>query len=100
MDQQKYCGTAAWHAALRVQLRLAPGNCHVRTRILSVEPVVLSENVGARNCLQEKEPGQLVSEVRDGTGERAGGEWRILLATRRYAGRSAGNVAVVSENHG
>ena len=34
---------------------------------------------------RKKEPGELVSQVRDGAGERAGGE-RVLLAARRYAG--------------
>ena len=66
--------------ALGFQLRLAAGNFDVRAGILPVEPVVLSADVGARNRIPEKEPGELVSEVLHGAGERAGGErgycWR------------------------
>src|SRR5262252_3606819 len=62
--------------------------------------MVLSEDAREGHRLQEKEPGELVSQVLHGAGERAGGERRLLLAARGHAGGSTGDRAVVFENHG
>ena len=47
--------------------------------VLPLEPVVLFEDGGAGAGVSAVEQGELVSAVRDGAGERAGG-WRMLLA--------------------
>ena len=58
---------------VRIQLRLAQGNFHLRAGILSLESVVFSAHAGARHRLPKKEPRELVPEMPDGAGERAGG---------------------------
>src|SRR5258708_4065330 len=98
MDQQEHCGISARPAALWLQLRLAARDFHLRAGILPLEPVVLPAHAGARAGLPQEEPRELVSQVLHGAGQRAGGEWRLLLAARRYAGGIARNRAVVPED--
>ena len=62
-----------------LRLRLVAGSHHLPARVLPLEPVVLSEAVRARAGLPQEEQGELVSEVRDGAGERTSGR-RMLLA--------------------
>ena len=81
-----------------LQLRLAARDFHVRAGILPLEPVVFSADAGEGNRLPQKEPRELVSEVRDGAGERAG-DRRVLLAARDDAGGSEGDRAVVLPHH-
>src|SRR5260370_9421021 len=98
MDEQKHCGISARVEALWVQLRLASGDFDVRAGILPLEPMVFPGDAGPRAGVPEKEPRELVSQVLHGAGQRAGGEWRLLLAARRYAGGIARNRAVVPED--
>src|ERR1051326_4264508 len=77
-----------------VCLRLVAGSYDLLARLLPVEPVVLSQALRERIGLSQKEQGQLVSEVCDRAGERAGGRW-MLLASRRHTGRAARVGAVV-----
>ena len=67
--------------ALRVQLRLGLRGLHLRAGVLSLEPVVLPEDAGARHGVSQGSAGQLVPEVLHRAGQRAGGQ-RLLLAAR------------------
>ena len=83
---------------LRLQLRLGPRSLHLRARILSLEPVVLPQDAGARPGLPQKGAGQLVSQMRHRAGQRAGGG-RLLLASRDDARRTARAGTVVPQDH-
>src|SRR4051812_40915949 len=98
MDAPEYRGDEEDASALRVQLRLGPRSLDVRAGILSLEPVVLPADAGARTGVSQKSAGQLVSKVRDGAGERAGRRG-MLLAARRHTRRAARAGAVVPEDH-
>jgi hypothetical protein len=69
----------------RLRLRLVARSHDLLARVLSLEPMVLSEALRAGIGLPQKEQGQLVSELRHGFGKRAGRE-RMLLASRRHPG--------------
>ena len=75
-----------------------PRNLHLRARILPLEPVVFSAHAGARPGLSQAQPGELVPQVPDRAGQRAGGG-RLLLAARRYAGGSQRDRAMVPAHH-
>ncbi len=79
-------------------LRLVPRSHHLPARLLQMEPMVLHQAVREGPGLSQKEPGQLVSKMRHGIGQRAGGE-RMLLASRRHPGRAARTGAVVPAHH-
>ena len=81
-----------------LQLRLGPRSHHLRARILSLEPVVLPEDAGARPGLSQEGAGQLVPGVRHRAGQRTGGG-RLLLAARDHAGGAARAGTVVLEDH-
>ena len=66
----------------RYGFRLGQRDHDLPAGLLSLEPVVLSEDAGARACLSQAEQGELVSAVRHRACERAGGK-RLLLAARR-----------------
>src|SRR6267142_2236299 len=80
MDEHEYRIVQARVPAVRVQLRLAQGNFHLRAGVLPVEPMVFSADARARYRLPETQPGELVPEVPNRAGQRAGGE-RVLLAS-------------------
>ena len=86
------------HRRMALQLRLVARGHHLRARILPLEPVVLSEDAGARPGLSQESAGQLVSRVRHRAGQRAGGG-RLLLASRRHARRAARTRTVVPAHH-
>ena len=54
MDHQQHRPDEGADAAHGFWLRLGPRNLHLRARILSLEPVVLSENVRARPGLSQE----------------------------------------------
>ena len=81
-----------------LRLRLVARSHHLPARILQMEPVVLHQALREGPGLSQEEQGQLVSEVRHGAGQRAGGQ-RMLLAPRRHAGRAARTRTVVSAHH-
>src|ERR1035438_9271667 len=78
MDAAKYRRDEADPSPLRLQLRLGSRSFHLRARILSLEPVVLPQNAGARSGLPQARPGQLVPQVRHRAGQRAS-SGRLLL---------------------
>ena len=98
VDQSEYRVLQARLPPVWIQLRLAARDFHVRTGILQVEPVVFPAHAGKGNRLPQAQPRELVPEMRDGAGERAGGE-RVLLAARRYASRRESDRAVVPAHH-
>ena len=109
------CGDSEQHAAARVdaaqhrqhegadeaprlRLRLVARSHDLPAGILPLEPVVLPQALRAGIGLSQEEQGELVSEVRDRAGERAGGR-RMLLASRRHDRRAARTGAVVPAHH-
>src|SRR3984885_16229328 len=72
----------------RLRLRLVPRSYHLPSRLLPLEPVVLSQVLRKGTGLSQKKQSQLVSEMRHRSRQRAS-RGRMLLATRRYARRTA-----------
>ncbi len=70
--QSRISNRSSASAAVRLQLRLAPGNFHLRAGILPLEPVVFPPHAGTRHRLPQTQPRELVPEVPDRAGERAG----------------------------
>ena len=62
-----------------LRLRLVARSHHLPARLLQLEPVVLHQALREGPGLSQEEPGELVSQVRHRSGQRAGGE-RLLLA--------------------
>ncbi len=81
-----------------LRLRLVARSYDLPARLLPLEPVVLPQALRAGLGVSQEEQGELVSEVRDRAGQRAGGR-RMLLAARRHAGRAARAGAVVPAHH-
>ena len=98
MDQREHRANEGGLPALWLQLRLAARNLHLRAGVLPLEPVVFPAHARARAGLSQTEPGELVSEVPNGAGQRTS-DRRLLLAARRYASRGQGNRAVVPAHH-
>ena len=68
-------------AAVGHQLRLGSRNRDLHARLLQIQPVDLPEDVRARPCVPQALERQLVSELPDGSRQRAGHR-RDLLAVR------------------
>ena len=73
LDQRQHRADEVGLQALRLQLRLAPRNFHLRAGILPLESVVFSAHARARAGVSQAQPRELVSAMPDGAGERAGG---------------------------
>ena len=63
MDEREYRGISARAAPIRIQLRLAARNFHLRAGILQVEPVVFPADAGEGNRVPQEEQGELVSRT-------------------------------------
>ncbi len=98
MDQRQHRADESGLPAVRLQLRLAARDFHLRAGILPLEPVVFPAHARARPGLPQTQPGELVSEVPDGAGQRTGGG-RLLLAARRHARGGQRDRAVVPAHH-
>src|ERR1700756_2866141 len=66
--------------AAGLRLRLVARSDHLLARLLPVEPVVLPEALRAGIGVPQEEQGELVPEVRDRAGQRAGTSQWLLLA--------------------
>ena len=71
LDRRKHRAHARAIAAPGHQLRLVARDCRAPARLLQMGPVVFPEDAGARPGLQENLRGQLVSERKDGSVQRA-----------------------------
>src|ERR1700722_2367230 len=98
MDHVQHQQHEAAAPAHGVQLRLVARDRHLRSRVLPLESVVLSEDAGAWPGLSQAGAGELVSGVRHRTRERTSCEW-LLLASRIDAGGAARYRAVVPAHH-
>ena len=69
VDEHEHCVIQTCPAQIRIQLRLAARDFHVRAGILSLEPVVFPADARKGNRLPQTQPRELVPEMRDRVGE-------------------------------